>query len=128
MMGTRASPSSDAIHPIFVKTFSRRRWMRGSSPRMTGWKSQDSLHPDLGVPDDRLVFRHLVADIGRELRAARSDRVESERAQSLPGVGKRQHLGDLALQLGGDVGRQVLRTPQSVPGHELESFRAGFLD
>ena len=24
-----------AIHPIFVRAFSRRRWMRGSSPRMT---------------------------------------------------------------------------------------------
>jgi len=27
-----------AIHPIFVRTFLRRRWMRGSSPRMTGWR------------------------------------------------------------------------------------------
>src|SRR6266849_1162271 len=27
-----------AIHRIFVRTFSRRRWMRGSSPRMTGWR------------------------------------------------------------------------------------------
>src|SRR5262249_23232223 len=42
-----------------------------------------SLHLDLGVLDDFLVFRHLVANVGRELFTARPDRIESKRIQAL---------------------------------------------
>src|SRR6516164_7107376 len=86
-----------------------------------------SLRLDLGVLDDFLVFRHLVANVGRELFTARPDRIEAERVQALLHVRQRQHFGDLRLQLVGKIGRQTLRPPQSVPGYECETFHAGLL-
>ena len=74
-----------------------------------------SIDLDLGVLDDFLGPRHVVADVGRELFSTHPDRIEAERVQSLLDVRKREHLGDIRLQLGGDIGRQVLRSPQSVP-------------
>src|SRR6516162_6426253 len=35
--------------------------------------------------------------------------------------------GDLRLQLVGKIGRQILRSPQSVPRYECEAFHAGLL-
>src|SRR6516165_9332325 len=86
-----------------------------------------SLRLDLGVLDDFLVFRHLVANVGRELFTARPDRIEAERVQALLHVRQRQHFGDLRLQLVGKIGRQILRSPQSVPRYECEALHAGLL-
>src|SRR5262249_2666440 len=85
-------------------------WDRNGTLRGLLSKSRVALSPrlDLGLPDDFLVFSHLLANVARELVPARADRVESEGVEPRLRVRQRQQHGDFRLQLVGDFGRQVL--------------------
>ena len=73
-------------------------------------------------------FLHFAGDVCGEIIRRRADRLETERGQARLDVGLGQNFGDAGLQLRGDGGWQILRTPQPIPRHELETRQAGFLD
>ena len=72
-------------------------------------RAKSSLCLQVGVLDDLGILRHLGVDVFGELLGCRRNRFESEHAQTLLHVGPRHDLGDLRLQLGRDVRRQILR-------------------
>jgi hypothetical protein len=76
----------------------------------TGWGlwEQESFDLDFGLLDDLFVFRHLVADVSGELFSARSDWIKSDSVQPRLHVRQCQYFGDVRLQLGGNIGGQVL--------------------
>src|SRR5262249_21122149 len=55
------------------------------------------------------------------------DRIEAQSVQTRLDVRQRQRPGNIRLQFVGDIRRQVLRAPQSVPRHEGETRHAGLL-
>src|SRR5262249_37326827 len=88
-----------AIHPSSYKVFLQRRWMRGSSPRMTSWRARTSLlllQVKFADPRRHLVERlrdHLLEFVRRR-RHRDGARLLDHRAV----LGGANDRGDLALQ------------------------------
>src|ERR1700722_3280514 len=82
---------------------------------------------DIGVVNDLAVLVHFAGDVFGEIIRRRADRLEAEHCQARLDLGLGQNLGDAGLQFCGEVRGQILRTPEPVPRHELETRQTGFL-
>src|SRR5437868_3976656 len=93
------------------------------APRTRTFKNPLSFSLDIGVLDDLGIGRHFLVDEFCKLARRRALGLEAEYAKTLLHLRVREHLRGVILELSGELGWHILRTPKTVPRHKFELLK-----